>query len=89
MEKQPDDCAVCLEETKELQVVTLQPCKHCIDCVKKLFSCTLCRSNITDMDPKLVCHTMSEPALIIPKSPKSFDYLEFFFMHWTKLFPKN
>ena len=56
MEKQPDDCAVCLEEIKELQVVTLQPCKHkfCIDCVKKLFACPLCRSNITDMDPKVV-----------------------------------
>ena len=34
-------------------------------------------------------HTMSELALIIPKSPKSFDHLEFLFMHWTKLFPKN
>ena len=34
-------------------------------------------------------HTMSELALIIPKSPKSFDHSEFLFKHWTKLFPKN
>ena len=34
-------------------------------------------------------HTMSELARIIPKSTKSFGHLEFLFMHWTKLIPKN
>ena len=37
----------------------------------------------------LASHTMSELALIIKKISNSFDHSEFFFMHWTKLFPKN
>ena len=38
---------------------------------------------------KFKSHTMFELALKTKKGSKSFDHSEFFFKHWTKIFPKN
>ena len=46
-------------------------------------------SSITAGEYYYILHTMSELTLIIKKGTKSFDTSEFFFMHWTKLLPKN
>ena len=51
-----DCCCVCLDEKTDCQMTTLKPCLHkiCIECVKKLNLCPLCRSDIKGTEPKEV-----------------------------------
>ena len=69
-----DSCCVCLDERKNNQMITLKPCLHkiCIECVKKLNSCPLCRSDIKGTEPKVVCKNIPFHVLT-----KLFQYTSF------------
>jgi hypothetical protein len=56
-----DSCCVCLDERKNNQMITLKPCLHkiCAECVKKLNSCPLCRSDIKGTEPKVDGQSLS------------------------------